>query len=114
VTSCPSIPSPRAASASSSYAVSLVDVDIASTPPANESYLELDDRVDVSPVWSDWAKGAKLPPLPPLDGGANGLELRDGADELMKPVFHHDGAEESALAFLDLSFLQDGPVTASC
>ncbi|GAA5847921.1 hypothetical protein JCM9279_003492 [Rhodotorula babjevae] len=117
VSSCPSIPSPGAGpgSASSSYAVSLVDVDIASTPPANESYLELDDRVDVSPVWSDWAKGAKLPPLPPLDGDVvNGLELRDGADEVMKPVFHHDGAEESALAFLDLSFLQDGPVTASC
>ncbi|KPV71707.1 uncharacterized protein RHOBADRAFT_56530 [Rhodotorula graminis WP1] len=126
VSSGPSIPSPGVTSASaatssssssssSSYAVSLVDGDIASTPPANESYLELDDRVDVSPVWSDWAKGAKLPPLPPLDGGANGLELcDDGADELMKPVFHHDGAEESALAFLDLSFLQDGPVTASC
>ncbi|GAA5823015.1 hypothetical protein JCM3770_005380 [Rhodotorula araucariae] len=93
-TSSPAASYAASASSSSSF------VDIASTPPATESYLELDD-VTVSPVWSDWAKGAPLPPL------AAGEE-----DAVMKP--HREGADESALAFLDLSFLQDGPVTTSC
>ncbi|BGP50058.1 hypothetical protein JCM10450v2_005966 [Rhodotorula kratochvilovae] len=100
-------PSPAAsyAASSSSSSSSSFPVDIASTPPATESYLELDD-VTVSPVWSDWAKGAPLPPLPPLGAGD------DGDDAVMKPL--REGADESALAFLDLSFLQDGPVTTSC
>jgi hypothetical protein len=65
-----------------------------------ESYLEL-EPVDVSSVWTEWAKGS----LPPTDDG-----------EVVKPVspIKANGADdESALAFLDLSFLQDAPAATA-
>ncbi|GAA6037375.1 hypothetical protein JCM8097_008537 [Rhodosporidiobolus ruineniae] len=68
-----------------------------STPPAvPESYLDLDEPVDVGEVWTTWAKGS----LPVSSFKAKGLEPAGGDDE--------------ALAYLDLSFLQDAPVAASC
>ncbi|GAA6037360.1 hypothetical protein JCM8097_008529 [Rhodosporidiobolus ruineniae] len=67
-----------------------------STPPAvPESYLDLDEPVDVGEVWTTWAKGSL-----PASSKAKGLEPAGGDDE--------------ALAYLDLSFLQDASVPASC
>ncbi|GAA5918740.1 hypothetical protein JCM6882_007718, partial [Rhodosporidiobolus microsporus] len=67
-----------------------------STPPAvPESYLEL-EPVDVSSVWTEWATGS--------------LPATEGAKPKAAPV--GDADESSALAFLDLSFLQDAPMTA--
>ncbi|GAA5920828.1 hypothetical protein JCM6882_009343, partial [Rhodosporidiobolus microsporus] len=69
-----------------------------STPPAvPESYLEL-EPVDVSSVWTEWATGS-LPAPTTAAGGA-------------KPKGDAAADESSALAFLDLSFLQDAPMTA--
>ncbi|GAA6019273.1 hypothetical protein JCM10207_005061 [Rhodosporidiobolus poonsookiae] len=66
------------------------DDDLSSTPPAlPESYLEL-EPVGIDAVWTQWAEGS-LPPTESAGGKAKA-----------------DGDEESALAFIDLSFLQDG------
>ncbi|GAA5881981.1 hypothetical protein JCM8547_004271 [Rhodosporidiobolus lusitaniae] len=67
-----------------------------STPPAlAESYLEL-EPVGLAEVWEQWAKGC----LPASSGKK--LEAVEGKDD------------ESALAFLDLSFLHDAPIEAQC
>ncbi|GAA6017557.1 hypothetical protein JCM10207_001206 [Rhodosporidiobolus poonsookiae] len=58
------------------------------------SYLEL-EPVGIDAVWTQWAEGS-LPPTESAGGKAKA-----------------DGDEESALAFIDLSFLQDGPA-AQC
>ncbi|GAA5825394.1 hypothetical protein JCM11251_006964 [Rhodosporidiobolus azoricus] len=75
------------------------DDDYSSTPPSlPESYLEL-EPVDVSSVWTEWAKGS----LPSNDDS-----------EVVEPTSptKATGDDDSALAFIDLSFLQDAPTTA--
>ncbi|BGP18229.1 hypothetical protein JCM10213_007858 [Rhodosporidiobolus nylandii] len=71
-----------------------IDDHLSSTPPAApESYLEL-EPVDVDDVWTQWAKGGL-----PHHGAPKSAGL---------------GEDESALAFLDLSFLHDAPMTVQC
>ncbi|GAA6049977.1 hypothetical protein NBRC10513_001322 [Rhodotorula toruloides] len=81
-------PSLTSSASSTSSRLSVLELDISSTPPATESYLDLEDAV-VAPVWSDWAKGVLLPDKASGKPGA--------ADD------------ESALAFLDLSAFHDAP-----
>uniref|UniRef100_A0A0K3CLS1 BY PROTMAP: gi/472585397/gb/EMS22951.1/ Basic-leucine zipper (BZIP) transcription factor [Rhodosporidium toruloides NP11] n=1 Tax=Rhodotorula toruloides TaxID=5286 RepID=A0A0K3CLS1_RHOTO len=81
-------PSLTSSASSTSSRSSVLELDISSTPPATESYLDLEDAV-VAPVWSDWAKGVLLPDESSGKPGA--------ADD------------ESALAFLDLSAFHDAP-----
>ncbi|EMS22957.1 Basic-leucine zipper (bZIP) transcription factor [Rhodotorula toruloides NP11] len=81
-------PSLTSSASSTSSRSSVLELDISSTPPATESYLDLEDAV-VAPVWSDWAKGVLLP-----DESSG----KPGAAE-----------DESALVFLDLSAFHDAP-----
>ncbi|GEM10268.1 basic-leucine zipper (bZIP) transcription factor [Rhodotorula toruloides] len=82
-------PSLASSASSTSSRSSVLELDISSTPPATESYLDLEDAV-VAPVWSDWAKGVVLPDESSGKPGA--------ADD------------DAALAFLDLSAFHDTPM----
>ncbi|GAA5944143.1 hypothetical protein JCM1841_000929 [Sporobolomyces salmonicolor] len=77
-------------------ASSVSSLDLASTPPPAETYLDDVDDLAMAQVWGDWVKG-----LPQA-----GLEPAAGACE--------DEATTSALAFVDFTFLHEGPVAASC
>ncbi|GAA5888761.1 hypothetical protein JCM5296_000095 [Sporobolomyces johnsonii] len=77
-------------------ASSVSSLDLASTPPPTETYLDDVDDLAVAQVWGDWVKG-----LPQA-----GLEPAAGACE--------DETTTSALAFVDFTFLHEGPVAASC
>ncbi|GAA5830362.1 hypothetical protein JCM5353_007606 [Sporobolomyces roseus] len=69
---------------------SVASLDLASTPPATESYLEDFDNLAPPPMWNEWVK----------------TEDVCAKDE-------DESAVTSGLAFVDFSFLNDGPVIAS-
>ncbi|GAA5960577.1 hypothetical protein JCM3765_005861 [Sporobolomyces pararoseus] len=79
--------SPSLSASVSSTPSSIASLDLASTPPSTESYLEELDNLAPPPMWNEWVKSDP------------------------------DSKEEettSGLAFVDFDFLNEGPVVASC
>ncbi|GAA6061749.1 hypothetical protein JCM10212_000729 [Sporobolomyces blumeae] len=85
--------SPALSASVSSTPGSVASLDLASTPPATESYLDELDDLAPPPMWNEWVKP-------------------DALDHDVKP--EDESAVNSALAFVDFEFLNDGPVIASC
>ncbi|GAA5940471.1 bZIP transcription factor [Sporobolomyces koalae] len=82
--------SPSLSASISSTPSSVASLDLASTPPSTESYLEDLDNLAPPPMWNEWVK----------------IDPSSTKDE-------DDSNVTSGLAFVDFSFLNDGPVVAS-
>ncbi|GAA5988372.1 hypothetical protein JCM5350_004421 [Sporobolomyces pararoseus] len=79
--------SPSLSASVSSTPSSIASLDLASTPPSTESYLEDLDNL-APPIWNDWVKS--------------------------DPDSKEEEITSSGLAFVDFDFLNEGPVVASC
>ncbi|GAA5916724.1 bZIP transcription factor [Sporobolomyces salmoneus] len=81
--------SPSLSASISSTPGSVASLDLASTPPSTESYLEDLDHFAPPPLWNEWVKSDP-----------------DSKEE--------ESNVTSGLAFVDFDFLSDGPAVASC